>query len=313
MAKIACIGEVMIELASSPVLYRGEAKLKALAYAGDTYNTVVSLSRLGVPATYITRLGDDPYSDAILDSLHEEGVDVQSVICQQGMVPGLYMIHNSDDGEREFFYWRTQAPARQLFHHHDEISRWEKELADTEWIYLSGITLAIIGETGRQNLQTFIQRFRQRGGKLAFDSNYRPQLWENAQEAQAAMHEFLSLTDLALLTLEDETLLWGKSITGLADARKHYEAYAIAEIVLKRGPEDVLILQDGKEITVPVMPVKNIVDTTAAGDNFNAGYLAQRLNGDSPEAAALQGNRCAAIVIQHRGGVIEREVFLAAL
>lgn len=313
MAKIACIGEVMIELAPSPAQYRGEAELKTLAYAGDTYNTVVTLARLGTAATYITRLGDDHYSDAIVATLDHEGVEADGVIRHQGMVPGLYMIHNSDDGEREFFYWRSQAPARQLFHHMDEIARWEAGLAATDWLYLSGITLAIIGDTGRQNLKAFIQRFRERGGRVAFDSNYRPRLWHSAQEAQAAITELLEHTDLALLTLDDEALLWGAGADTTTGVRERYGHCRIPEIVLKRGPEDVLILREGNETAVPVTPVDNIVDTTAAGDTFNAGYLAKRLAGGGPEAAAEQASRCAGVVIQHRGGVIDREVFLAGL
>ncbi len=313
MAKIACIGEVMIELAPSPAQYRGEAELKTLAYAGDTYNTVVTLARLGAAAAYITRLGDDHYSDAIVAALNSEGVAAEGVIRHRGMVPGLYMIHNSDDGEREFFYWRSQAPARQLFHHTDEIVRWESELAETDWLYLSGITLAIIGDTGRQNLIAFIQRFRERGGKLAFDSNYRPRLWPSAQEAQIAITELLEHTDLALLTLDDEALLWGAGADTVVGVRERYGHCGIPEIVLKRGPEDVLILQGDQETAVPVTPVDNIVDTTAAGDTFNAGYLAKRLTGGSPENSAQQASRCAGVVIQHRGGVIDREVFLAGL
>lgn len=313
MAQIACIGEVMIELAASPAQYPGEAELKTLSYAGDTYNTVVTLARLGIKSAYVTRLGDDHYSDAIIQTLDAEGVETDQIVRHRGTVPGLYMIHNSDDGEREFFYWRSQAPARQLFSHREEISALESALGATEWLYLSGITLAIITPEARQQLAAFIKRFRERGGKLAFDSNYRPRLWSSAQEAQDAITALLEHTDLALLTLDDEALLWGEGADTPEGVRDRYGHCKIPEIVLKRGPEDVLILKDDAQTAVPVPPVDKIVDTTAAGDTFNAGYLARRLAGGSPEEAAAQASRCARVVIQHRGGVIDREVFLAGL
>lgn len=208
MTNIACIGEVMIELAAAPSAPQG-TELKALSYAGDTYNTAVTLARLGAETTYITRLGDDHYSDAIITRLSEEGVSSEHIVRQEGRVPGLYMIHNTPDGEREFFYWRDSAPARELFHYEEEIAALEVALAHTDMVYLSGITLAVIGDKGRHNLLTFLRRFKERGGRVAFDSNYRPRLWQTAEQAQQANRDLLALTDLALLTLDDEELLWG--------------------------------------------------------------------------------------------------------
>src|SRR5690625_2352267 len=66
-------------------------------------------------------------------------------------------------------------------------------------------------------------------------------------------------------------------------------------------------------ICIAVDPVAQVIDTTAADDTFNASYLAARLQGASAAEAARQGNRCAGIVIQHRGGVIPKELFAAEL
>ncbi|MBU2885275.1 sugar kinase [Gilvimarinus agarilyticus] len=309
MTKIACIGEVMIELAVAPPAPEG-TELKALSYAGDTYNTVVTLARLGTQASYITRLGDDNYSDAVISRLQAEHIGSENIVRQQGKVPGLYMIHNTPDGEREFFYWRDRAPARELFHHEAEVSALEASLADCNMVYLSGITLAIIGDEGRSNLLSFLRRYKDNGGKVAFDSNYRPRLWQTPEQAQQANRDILGLTDLALLTLDDEELLWGTNGDAVGELQHRYANCDIAEIVLKRGSEDVVILQGQERTTVPVPKVTNIVDTTAAGDTFNAGYLAAHLEGKSPEQCAQQANRCASVIIRHRGGVIDKSVFL---
>ncbi|MDO3380694.1 sugar kinase [Gilvimarinus algae] len=312
MAQIACIGEVMIELATAEAAGDGSER-KALSYAGDTYNTVVTLARLGAHASYVTRLGDDHYSDAIVQRLQSEQIATDSIVRQAGKVPGLYMIHNSPDGEREFFYWRDRAPARELFASEEEISVLESQLADTQMLYLSGITLAIISETSRQNLLVFLRRFKERGGKVAFDSNYRPRLWQNPKQAQQANRELLAVTDLALLTLDDEQLLWGDEGDAIEAVKARYSNCDINEIVLKRGAEDVVILKGQERLAVEVPKVTNIVDTTAAGDTFNAGYLAANLAGASPQECARQANRCAGIIIRHRGGVIDKQVFLSQL
>jgi 2-dehydro-3-deoxygluconokinase len=312
MAKIACIGEVMIELAASESTANGR-EVKALSYAGDTYNTVVTLARLGTDTAYVTRLGDDHYSDAIIARLQAEQIDTKSIVHQAGTVPGLYMIHNSPDGEREFFYWRSQAPARQLFSQQQEIAMLEETHSDCDMIYLSGITLAVISTQARQQLLAFLRRFKERGGQVAFDSNYRPRLWQTPEQAQQAMSELLSVTDLALLTLDDEELLWGDEGDAIEAVKQRYADDGIAEIVLKRGAEDVIILNGDQQTRVAVPKVANIVDTTAAGDTFNAGYLAARSAGESAEAAAAQACRCARVIIQHRGGVIDRELYLSEL
>ena len=309
MAQIACIGEVMIELACAAPAANG-AELKALSYAGDTYNTVVTLARLGATTSYITRLGDDHYSDAVIQRLESEAIVTDGIVRQAGKVPGLYMIHNSPDGEREFFYWRDRAPARDLFSHSQEVAALEQLLADTEMVYLSGITLAIITPEARQQLLALLTRFKSAGGQVAFDSNYRPRLWANPADAQQAMREILAVTDLALLTLDDEELLWGSQGDAIAELQARYGDYKISEIVLKRGADDVVVLQGDIRTQVAVPKVTDIVDTTAAGDTFNAGYLAARLAGNNSEAAARQACRAAGIIIRHRGGVIDRQVFL---
>ena len=62
-------------------------------------------------------------------------------------------------------------------------------------------------------------------------------------------------------------------------------------------------------VSVPAVKLakENVIDTTAAGDSFSAGYLAVRLTGGTPEAAAQRGHLTASTVIQYRGAIIPRE------
>jgi 2-dehydro-3-deoxygluconokinase len=83
----------------------------------------------------------------------------------------------------------------------------------------------------------------------------------------------------------------------------------LSELVLKRGADDAIIITPDGEIRVPVPPVQGVIDTTGAGDTFNAGYLAGRLQKKSIEDSAKQGIRCAGIIIRHRGAIIDKAVF----
>jgi 2-dehydro-3-deoxygluconokinase len=309
MVHIAAIGEVMVELAPFPI-DTPETKgrdIMALSFAGDTYNTSVYMARLGLQTDYVTNLGEDSYSQQIMQRMSGEAIGTRMIQCIPGRSPGLYVIHNTPDGEREFFYWRKEAPARELFSTAENSEALFQQLQACDCVYLSGITLAIIGEQSRQRLLGVLQKLRNAGVTIAFDSNYRPRLWRDKQEAQEALLQIMQHTDIALLTLDDEFLLWGDdSIEG---CKKRYSNCNLRELVLKRGAEDAIIITARSQTHIPVPPVANVIDTTGAGDTFNAGYLAARLQGANAEEAAHQGIRCAGIIIRHRGAVIERSIF----
>lgn len=301
MRGIAAMGEVMIELAPQ------QKDLLRLGYAGDTYNTAIYLARHGVETSYYTRLGLDLHSDAILAALGAESVNTALIERDDSRQPGLYMINNRPDGEREFSYWRNQSAARLLLSQAPAPAA----LFEHAMIYLSGITLAIIEPEARARLKAQLQDYRARGGKLAFDSNYRPRLWASPAQAQHCIGEFLAITDIALLTLDDEQLLWGESDP--QQSARRLLALGLPELVLKRGAEPALVSLAGQAWQAcPVVRVDRVVDTTAAGDSFNAGYLAARLQGSPCAGAVLSGALCAGAVIQHRGAIVEPAAYLAS-
>ncbi|GAB2510781.1 sugar kinase [Microbulbifer agarilyticus] len=306
--KLAALGEVMVELAPQAVGpahgVDGSKPLLRQSFAGDTFNTAVYIARSGVSVSYVTLLGDDPYSDEIQSRLQSEGIDIGGIEQLPGRCPGLYMIQNSADGERYFTYWRGESPARQLFAAGTQREAVKSRLREMDCIYLSGITLAIMQSQARTELLDFLREFRGNGGRVAFDSNYRSRLWDSVEVARDVVMEFLQQTDIALFTFEDEQALWAD--TRPAQSLKRNCRAGIAELVLKRGPEPVLLQRDGQLSAVDVPPVPKVVDTTGAGDSFNAGYLAARLQGASPLASIAEGNRYAAQVIGYRGAIIPR-------
>ncbi len=297
--KFAAIGECMIEL-SDP-----RDGGMTLAFGGDTLNTSVYLARLGAGAgiavDYVTALGDDPYSDQMIGAWRREGLGTGHVARLPGRLPGLYAIRTDTAGERSFYYWRSAAAARDLFKS-AEADRLADRLRDHDMLYLSGITLSILDGDGRAALTDLVRRARGDGAVIAFDSNYRPRGWPEPAEARAVMDEMLRHVDIALPTLDDEQALSGVADTAACIDR--IAALGVPEIVVKDGPRACAIRHDGRRTEVMPTAVATPVDTTAAGDSFNAGYLATRLTGGDPETAARTGHRLAAEVIRHRGAII---------
>lgn len=306
MSKIASIGECMLEISGA----QAQPDLRRLGFGGDTLNTAIYLARLGVAVDYVTALGDDPYSERMIEAWREEKVGTGLVQRIAARLPGLYMIEVDEHGERRFYYWRQQAPAREIFGN-DRTADLCQSLLRYAWLYLSGISLSLYGEAGRERLFDLLRQFRAQGGKIAFDSNYRPRAWSSVEVARREIRDQLALTDLVLSSLEDETGLHGASTAEEACNRIH--GFGPETVVIKQGGEGCMVSLNGRKTIVPAVKVDRIVDATAAGDSFNAGFLAATLRGEEPLQAAKLGHRCAAIVIGHHGAIVPREAFLDAL
>jgi len=275
-----------------------------LAYGGDTWNTAVYLSRLGVDVSYVTAIGDDPYSDDMLKKWAEEGVGSSHLIRAQNRMPGLYAIRTDEKGERSFYYWRDQAPAQDLFQF-PEFARLRTDLEQAQLIFVSGISLSLYSETDRQTLYEVLDSQRSQGGKVMFDTNHRPTRWRSNDEARATYDEILCRVDIALPTIEDEETLYGDVDAAACCTRLHDKG--IEEVVVKMGEEGCHVSCDGLSQAVPLPRRRRAFDTTGAGDAFNGAYLAARLNGKDAFMAAGLAHILAGEVIQHRGAIISME------
>lgn len=292
--RVVSIGECMVELRDRP-------DQLSRAFGGDTLNTAVYLARLGIPVAYLTALGDDPYSAEMLAAWRAEGVGCGDVAILPGKLPGLYAIRVDGGGERSFFYWRTAAAARDMMK--DAAGeRIAGAIAGAGCAYLSAITLSILDAASRARLNGALDALRGAGGLVAFDSNYRPRNWPGREAARLAVQATLARVDIALPTFEDEQALFDDPTPEATLAR--LSALGVPEIVVKRGPAPALVAAGGRSWSIPPELVAAPVDTTAAGDAFNAGYLAARLRGQEPPDAARAGHRLAAAVIRHPGAII---------
>ena len=296
--RVICVGEVMVELA------RGADGRYGLSYGGDTFNTAVYMARAGIPTAYVTALGDDPYSDELIALAAAENVGGDLILRAPGRMPGLYVIETDAKGERKFYYWRDTSPARELF----ELADWAtlaEALLSARMIYFSGVTLSLYSNTGLGRFLAALELARRQGAIVAFDSNFRPRGWKgDVQRARTVFTEALKRVDIALPTFEDEAMLWGDANPEATVAR--LQAFGIAEIVVKNGSNSALIADKAGREDVPVPEVVSPIDTTAAGDSFNAAYLAARIGGDAPAAAVVAAHNLAAQVIRHRGAIMPR-------
>jgi 2-dehydro-3-deoxygluconokinase len=295
------IGECMAELqATDEGLYR-------LGFAGDTLNTAWYMRALtraeDVTVDYATAVGADSLSSKMLAFLKANGVGTRFIKEVSDRTVGLYLI-TLTGAERNFTYWRSASAARLLAEDREALSA---VLSQADAIYFSGITLAILSPDHRQNLLSVLQEMKSRGATIAFDSNARRRLWTSDQEMKTANIEGYEAATLALPTFSDDQALFGDATP--AECAKRIAGYGVKEIVVKDGGSPCIVSMGTNLFSVAPEPVQDIVDTTGAGDSFNAGYLAARMANQDPVEAAKLGHSVAGRVIRERGALLAMASF----
>ncbi|MGL4234697.1 sugar kinase [Tabrizicola sp.] len=289
------IGECMVEMAAT-----GDGLFRQ-GFAGDTFNTAWHARHALGPdwtVSYFTTVGDDGVSERMLAFMRQEGIDISRIRQLDGRTPGLYLVELKD-GERSFIYWRGTSAARALT---DDEAALEAAVAEADAVYFSGITLAILAPEARVRLLTVLARAKARGTLVAFDSNIRPRLWPDEAAMRAAIRAAARVVTLALPTVPDETALFREADASTVAAR--YAADGVEEVVVRAGADAALVVWPaGRALVAPTATVVP-VDTTGAGDSFNGTYIATRLSGDGPEAAAHKAHAIAARVIGAYGALV---------
>ncbi|MBU3023738.1 sugar kinase [Aestuariibacter sp. A3R04] len=297
LSHVVVFGECMVELVN-----QGKDTLTK-GYAGDTYNTAVYLKRCtpGTSVSFLTSIGADFLSNELLFKMGEEEINTDLVYRSETRNLGLYMVQTDEHGERTFAYWRDNSAATQTMNLKGDTP------LSADLFYFSGISLAILDEIQRCKLFALIKTIRETGGKVVFDPNYRPRLWQSRKEARIWTDLAYANADIAFPGGDDHLALYDH--TDVDAIHAHVTALGVAEIVVKNGAAGVHIFTKGNHCIVPVERVARVVDTTAAGDAFNGGYLAARISGKSVTESAGYGAKVAATVISFPGAIVDKGAF----
>lgn len=297
--KVACIGEAMVELS----LDSEHPDTAGVGFAGDTLNTAIYLKRTApeLDVSYVTRLGKDAFSNKMLEFIQAENISTEAITFSEKRTLGLYTITTDDKGERTFAYWRDTSAAREMFQTPNGISFDILETFDV--LYFSAITLAILPSEVRAALLTWLPIFQKStGGRVIFDSNHRPLLWPDAETCQTTTADFWKITDIALPSIDDELAVFGTSTETELLAR--FAEYGVTQGALKRGEQGPTSL--GDPVQASYTAADKVIDTTAAGDSFNGGYLGAFLTGADQATALRAGHDLAAKVVGVKGAIIPR-------
>ena len=292
------IGEAMVEFAT----VGGDTYRRG--FAGDTLNTCWHMAQILGPHArvgYFTKVGTDGFSDQLIAFIEAGQMDAHRIVRDPERTLGLYVI-TLTEAERHFTYWRETSAARHLA---DDVAGLAEATQDCGLIHVSGISLAVIGDTGRRHLIDVLGQARSAGAVVSFDPNVRLRLWRDASELREATQAMMEVVDIALPSFDDEALLWGDADPDATLTR--LERAGVAEIVVKDGAHELVYSVAGSRGRSPTPAITGIRDTTGAGDSFNSGYLAARLVGMDALSSCRLGQTVAGEVIRHYGALAPKD------
>jgi len=286
---VAALGEAMLEFNQTRP---GEPQYLQ-GFGGDTSNAVIAAARAGARTTYLTRLGQDTFGDALMALWQREGVDSSGVERDPAAPTGIYFVMHGPRGH-EFSYLRAGSAASRM------TPQWLPHalVRQSKVLHVSGISLAI-SASARDTVFEAMAQARDSGTLVSLDSNLRLKLW-SLQEARAGITRAIGQCDLFLPSVDDVNVLSGREDPDAIVDWSH--ALGAKQVVLKLGGEGALVSDGHRRERITGHRV-DVVDATGAGDCFCGNLLARLSLGDGVFEAARYANAAAALAVQGFGAV----------
>lgn len=290
--RVLTVGETMVLLDG----VEGGLALGApfrLRIGGAESNFAVALSRLAVPVTWVSRIGDEPLGRFLYDLLAAEGLDLRFVERDPEAPTGIFFKWH-EDGESRVLYRRSGSAASRLSPGDVPPEAFE----GVRLVHLTGITMALSASAGATVLAV-AERARRLGVTVTFDPNYRPALWAGPVEAGEAQRAVLPLVDWYLCGEAEGRLLFDAG--SASEVRDAVREAGAGDAAVRLGARGALVWENDEPIEVPPLRMEDVVDEIGAGDGFAAGYAYGLLHGWPPARCARAGNLLAAHALRGTG------------
>jgi 2-dehydro-3-deoxygluconokinase len=265
-----------------------------LGVAGAESNVAIGVRRLGHPATWIGRIGDDDMGDLVEATLRGEGVELV-IDRDPGRPTGLMVKSQRTSSTTKVSYYRNGSAASALGPENLPL----EVIASAAVLHVTGITAAI-SSSCMDAVEVAVEHARRNGTTVSFDVNHRSALWPD-DVARPVLKTLATNADIVFAGEDEASLLLGASEnSSAADLAAAIAELGPSEVIIKRGDRGALSLVDGSVIEEPGIAV-TAVDPVGAGDAFVAGYLSAFLDDLGPVERLQTANRTGAFAVTVSG------------
>lgn len=254
MGRVIGIGETVFD-----ILFKNQQPVKAMP-GGSVFNSIISLGRMGVGASFISEVGDDRVGHLILSHLRDSGVDASAVCCFQGGKSPLALAFLNERNDAEYLFYKDY-PSNRL-----EVDFPKIEPGD---VVLYG-SYFVLNPVLRSKTKAFLEYAHESGALLFYDINFRQNHVNERIKLAEAIIENLEFADIVRGSADDFRHLYE-----MTDAEKIYKEkikFYCPSFIFTSGDGEVKLFTKSAVSSFPVKKVE-VVSTVGAGDNFNAGVV----------------------------------------
>ena len=292
---VCSIGEAMIEISNI------KNSLYNQSFAGDTLNFCNYLDKKKLNAFFLSAIGKSEINQSLLDFVKSKNISTKYIKQINQFEVGLYLIKNKDNGEKQFFYWRDESAAKHYFNNIDFLNLY-KELKNFDYIYFSGITLSIIHISKLNNFIKLLKLLKSKKIKIVFDFNIRPTRW-NKKNLNNFLDSVLKFVDICFLSGED--MNYWKNKNNIKSYEQIVRKYKIKHSIFRKNAKFTYVFLNKTRYVFRNKLLKKVVDTSGAGDGFNAAYLSNFIVNNDPVLALKAGSSLGSKIVMKKGAIVD--------
>ncbi len=282
---IICLGELLIDFVSlDRDVALSESNGFTKAPGGAPANVAAGVSKLGMKAGFIGKVGDDPFGTFLRKVLDDIGVDTRYLVADPEARTTLSFVAQKSGGVRDCMFYRN--PGADMLLRPEELD--SAYFKGATFFHYGSISLGC--EPVKSATLHAIRLARENGLLVSYDPNLRPTLWPDMETARREIVKAFPLADVVKISEEEYGPILG------VDSPE-----ACAEVILNMGPKLVVVTlgpkgcyySDGTRTgSMPTFDEVKVVETTGAGDAFVAATLtglAARVKKADPKALVADG------------------------
>ena len=290
---IAVIGECLIELSANGSL--ADTSTLNKYFGGDTVSTAVAIARLGGSVTYLTKVGNDGFSEFIFSSLQKENIDT-SLIKTNDEQNGMYIVSHTMDNKEVLYYKRKTAATKLSIEDIDE-----ETIKKLKLVYSTGVVQSL-SASSRELVREAFRIAKENDVLTAYDPNY-TSCFMNSDDTKEYFEEIIGLTDIIFLSLKNDAVKLYE-IESIDKVMNYFWDKGVKVVVIKSHIDNGYYTGYNGEITfTEFYNSQKAIDTTASGDVFNGGFLYAVTNGYTPFDAAKFAAVVSGLQTQNYGAI----------